>query len=165
MKPAPPNASDGRNHKRDPARHIPGVDFVFMRMLARQIGAADGDRPAKPFERLPSAIALPDSRLEEARLAGTARVTLVRVRCKWASMKSSRPRRNEGIDICRRPIIRRRTAPSWGKPGAFLRRHRRGKRWHIWKTFQPANCSSGAGHACARIYRQKSLNRSGDSSV
>ena len=48
-----------------------------MRMLARQIGAADGDRPAKPFERLRSAIALPDSRLEEARLAGTARVTLV----------------------------------------------------------------------------------------
>ena len=31
--------------------------------------------------------------------------------------------------------------------------------------FRPADGSSGAVHACARIYRQKSLNRSGDSSV
>ncbi len=40
------------NHKRDPAGHIPRLDFTLQRMLSLKLGAAVVDHRVQPFENL-----------------------------------------------------------------------------------------------------------------
>jgi hypothetical protein len=57
-------ASANLHQKRDPAAHIPSLDFTLQRMLGFELGAAIVDRRSEPVERLFSIEVLANGKLE-----------------------------------------------------------------------------------------------------